>query len=232
MLLVAVFVFGKRSCSFNGLTGIHGDGPTQTESRSITGFHAIDLGISGNVEASLGDYKVEVVAQGNLLPHIKTTVSDGTLVISFDESVSSSKDIIVRVSAPAFDGFSVSGSGEIKVNGPVQADNLKVAIGGSGAVNIPQVSADKFDLSLSGSGELLMGGKVNTGKLSISGSGDVKAKSLEFNELTTDVSGSGSVWTHVNTLLKASVSGSGDVYYTGEPKVEASVSGSGTVLKM
>ena len=100
MLLVAVFVLGKRSCNFNAFSfgGIHGKGPQTTETRSLSGFHAIKLQISGDVEVTVGDhFSVEVQAQENILPLLKTEVKDGALCIFTDENYSSSEALKIRV---------------------------------------------------------------------------------------------------------------------------------------
>lgn len=231
MLLVAVFVVGKRSCHFNGF-GIAGSGPIKTEMRSVHGFHAVSLDIAGDVEVRLGDYNVEVQAQENLLPLLMTEVKNGTLRIYFDESVSYSENINIIVTAPAFDGFYLGGSGEIKVLDAIESDKMDISIGGSGEVIIPQASFNELECSISGSGEIELGGTCNKAELEVSGSGEVIAKDMTFNELRTSVSGSGNVSAHVIQLLDAAVSGSGDVFYSGSPTVESRVSGSGSVSKL
>ncbi len=91
MLFVGLFVVGKNSFHFG--MGIRGKGPVKTESRNVSGFHAIDLNVSAEVEVKISDnYFVEVEAQENLLPILKTEVENGTLKIYFDENVSYSKD--------------------------------------------------------------------------------------------------------------------------------------------
>jgi hypothetical protein len=230
MLLVAVFVVGKRSCHFNGF-GVRGSGPTKTESRSVSDFHAINHDISGDVELSIGDYKVEVKAQENLLPLIKTVVENGTLKIYFDESVSYSEDVKIFVTAPAIDALSLGGSGEIRVLSPIQSDKMLVNLGGSGTVIIPQGTFNTLDCSIVGSGEIQVAGKSNTATFGVSGSGEIAANDMEINTLNTDISGSGNISAHVVQLLKADVSGSGEVHYSGAPTVESNISGSGSVSK-
>ena len=231
MLLVAVFVVGKRSFHCSGF-GVEGVGETKTETRSLSNFHSIDLDLAGDVELRIGDYNVEVQAQENLLPLLKTTVENGNLRLYFDASVSYSKDIKIIITAPAIDGLTVGGSGEIQVLSPIQSDKMQVSIGGSGNVKIPQGTFNSLECSISGSGSIEIMGRTNSAEFVVSGSGDVQAKDLEINELNTQISGSGTVSAHVVAVLKAQVSGSGDVYYSGNPAVESQVSGSGTVSKL
>ena len=235
MILVAVFVLGKRSCHGNFLNfgGISGKGPAQTEIRNTTSFHAIDLEIAGDVDVTVGEnYAVEVFAQQNLLPYLKTVVEDGVLRIYSDENLNSSEGIKIKVTAPAFDRFAVGGSGVIRVLNMIRAEKMEMSIGGSGDIFSLQSEFGVLSTSIAGSGTVELGGKANDMNSDIAGSGDVKAKKLSTNTLKVSISGSGTVTADVTTALNASISGSGDVFYSGSPSVETSVSGSGTVKKI
>jgi hypothetical protein len=238
MLLVGFFVVGKEcfhfnSNGFNFGFGIRGKGPVQTEIRSVSDFHAIDMSIAGDVEVSEGEtFFVEVQAQENLLPILKTEVSGGTLKIYFDEIVSYSENVKVRVSAPAFDQLSLGGSGTIKAMTPIRAEKMELNVAGSGDIFINQGEFGSLETAIAGSGGIELSGKANSMKSDIAGSGDVKAKNLTANELRVEISGSGSVTCDVTQTLKASIAGSGDVYYSGQPVVDADVSGSGSVKKL
>ncbi len=233
MLLVAIFVVGQRSCHFNHFGfGVKGSGPTMTETRSVRDFHALDLDLAGDVEVRVGDYNVEVTAQQNILPLLKTVLENGRLRIFFDENVSYTENLKIVVTAPAFDGFSLGGSGEILVVSPLEGDRMVVDIGGSGNVILPQGNFNSLRCSISGSGEIELGGKANNAQVDVSGSGEVHAKNMEFNSLDAHISGSGSVSANVIQTLKAHVSGSGDVRYLGSPNLETHVSGSGEVSRL
>lgn len=235
MLLVAVFVLGKRSCHFNnfGFGGVSGSGPVQTETRSISGFHAIDLDISGDVEVTIGDqFSVEISAQQNLLPLLKTSLKDGALRIYADDNFNSSESIKIRVTAPAFDQFSVGGSGTLRVLNALHAEKMELNIAGSGDIFCLQADFGTLATNIAGSGSIELGGKANDMKSDISGSGDVKAKTLTANSLVVEIAGSGTVTADVMTNLRADISGSGDVFYSGSPSVDTNISGSGSVKKI
>lgn len=237
MLLVGVFVLSKRSCHFSGSNwgwGVRGEGPMKTETRNQTGFHGVEMDISGEVEVSVSDhYSIEVTAQENLLPLLKTLVTDdGVLHIYFDERVSNSENLKIKVSAPAYDVLSLGGSGMIKVVTPVKSEKLSLDLAGSGDIVLTQAEADSISGDIAGSGSIQLNGKVNHADFQIAGSGDVRAKDLAINNCKAEISGSGSVTVgEVSQSLKAEVSGSGDVRYSGTPSVQSDVSGSGSVEK-
>lgn len=234
MLFVGIFVIGKKSCnSFHFGMGKRGTGPARTEQRQASNFHAIDLNVAAKVEVSVSEnYFVEVEAQENLLPILKTEVENGTLRIYFDENVSYSKDLKIRISAPAFDAFTVAGSGELRVLSAIRSEKMDLVIAGSGDIYIPQGEFGTVKTTISGSGEVELGGKAERMYSEIAGSGDVNAKSFTINDLEASIAGSGSVTCDVARTLKADIAGSGDVFYSGNPSVNADVSGSGKVSKL
>lgn len=231
MLLVAIFVVGKRSCTFTSFNAIQGEGNLKTETRNVAGFHKIDLEMSGNVVFTTGDFQVSVEAEENLLQYIKTENQNGTLRIYSDKNISTSKDLIFKVSAPSLDGLSLAGSGSMEVKSPLESDKMDISLGGSGEISVPQATFNSLECEIGGSGNVKLGGKANSARVSLSGSGDVQAKDMEINELRAGIAGSGSVSANVTQVLKADISGSGEVVYSGSPAVESNISGSGSVHK-
>lgn len=239
MFLVGIFIFGGRFCGTSGdgwhfgFDSIRGEGPVKTENRTVDNFHAVEAMIPGTVEVSVSDRcSVEVQAQENLLPVLKTEVTDGKLKIWFDKSVSEVKDLVIRVSAPSYDELALAGSGAMKVNSPLSGENLSVSISGSGELNLPQADVQKISCSIAGSGDMRIGGATKEASYQISGSGDIEAKELVAETGEAEIAGSGTVNCHVTQTLKASIAGSGDVFYKGSPGVDTDIAGSGKVKKV
>ena len=237
LALVGIFVVGKRSCQgfsfgFPG-SGINGSGAVKTEPRSVSDFHALDLSLAGNVEFSVSDhYSVEVQAQENLLPILKTEVENGKLKIYFSENVRQSQDIKIRVSAPSFEALELAGSGTMRAMTAIKSSRMSMEVSGSGNLYLSQGEFGEVDCAISGSGGIELGGTANTLKVDVSGSGEVQAKELTTNSLDAEVAGSGTISCHVVQTLKADIAGSGEVFYSGTPTVDADVSGSGKVKRL
>jgi hypothetical protein len=235
MLLVGLFVIGNRTCNgvHWGFGGVKGEGPVQTESRTIDNFRGVLLDLSADVEITMGEsFALEVSAQQNLLPLIQTKSENGNLKIFSTENYNNSEPIKIRITMSALDQLAVSGSGSIKVTNAFNTDKLDISIGGSGEVFCTQATVNSLHTAVSGSGEITLGGKCNDWSADISGSGEVKAKSFTTNTLNASISGSGTITGDVVTSLTANVSGYGNVYYSGSPTVNSSVSGSGEVKKI
>ena len=79
-----------------------------------------------------------VTADDNILPIIETTVDGDTLRIYAKQSYDTKLGINVKITLPALNGLSVSGSGDIHATG-FRAGELDANIAGSG--NIPWMAS-------------------------------------------------------------------------------------------
>ncbi len=204
-----------------------------TEKRELSGFSEVSFGVSGEVFISLGKgFSVELEGDRDYIREIITEVTGDELRIRREKWFDSgNRKVIVRITMPALDGLSVSGSGRVTVNDPLRGDELDVSISGSGKAFLRDVALGEVECAISGSGSLILAGKgtIRELEISISGSGDYQGETTGVNVLEARISGSGSCDCHVNEMLRASISGSGDIIYSGTPKIDAAVSGSGKV---
>lgn len=238
MILVGVFVLGKNACHFEGSNwnfggfGEQGKGELVTERRSVSEFTEISNSISATIEWRTGDaWEMEITAQKNILDLLKTDVDGSTLEIGFNQNVGSHKEITIRVTSPKLEGVNIAGSGDFFAKSPLQSEKVKFSIGGSGSINVPELTTASLDCNIAGSGDMEIGGTAEGVEIGISGSGTADAKRLTANELEASIAGSGDVYCGVKTKLKANIAGSGSVHYTGDPSVQSHVMGSGDVVK-
>ena len=76
------------AATFTACEKVVGDGPMITEQRNVTNFSGIDLRMSGDVFFNqAAEYKVEVRAQDEIQRVLDTYVSNGKLVIKFENNV-------------------------------------------------------------------------------------------------------------------------------------------------
>ncbi len=206
---------------------------TQTEKRDLRGFNKVSFALSGDVFISLGNtFSVELEGDRDYLREVKTELVGNELRIRRDKWFDSgNRRVTVRITMPALEGISVSGSGRVTVNDPLRGDELDVAISGSGRALLRDVALGEVECSISGSGSLNIDGNgtIRELDLSISGSGGYQGETTGINVLDARISGSGSCNCNVKEMLRASISGSGHIIYSGKPKIDASVSGSGKV---
>ncbi|RSK31059.1 head GIN domain-containing protein [Hymenobacter metallilatus] len=205
------------------------------ETRTVGAFSAIGLGGSMKVVLRQGSpQKVEVEGEAEDLAHLETVVSNGKLRINTKKESGMNwykykGPVTVYVTVPTIKALAVSGSGSLKATDAITAEQLDLAVSGSGSIMLSSVTANKISSALSGSGSIQAAGVAPTQEISVSGSGDVQAPKLQSKTCSVSISGSGSCRLQASQLLEASIVGSGDVYVTGNPQVKSSVIGSGRV---
>lgn len=230
VVLLAAVIFIFPSCE-----KVVGEGPVVTQTRTVGNFSGVSTEMSGKVNFAIGpDYKVEITAQQNIIDVLNTNIVNGVLHIDFKNSVRvrEHEDLLINVTAPYADYFRLSGSGNMNVQGDINANNLKVTLSGSGNIAVQNaVITDKIDTDVSGSGNISIadGSAVNE-DVEISGSGKVEMSGVDAQNATTHTSGSGDVKLALSKNLDAHISGSGSVYYHGNPIISTHISGSGRVI--
>lgn len=221
LVISVVVVVGALSVTLTLLRGHHGDllpgssavrgsGVASSESRNLPPITAVELAGSNNVTVRVGaPQSVVVHADDNLVGHVRTTVRSGALVIETTGSFSTRAPMRVSVVAPAVTSVSLSGSGNMVVDG---------------------VSTSSFTASLPGSGQMLVAGHTGRLQASLQGSGEMNMHGLVARAVKVHLPGSGEIQVYATDSLHAEVSGSGSVTYAGNPPhVTRAVSGSGAV---
>lgn len=238
MKKVNVFLFlVMLAAMFSSCEKVVGEGPVLQQTRTVSNFSKVDVSISGKVNYTIDPvYKVEVIAQQNILEVLRTEKIGDELVIKFKNGVrvKSHEQIIVNVSSPSLKSVNLSGSAEFNLSGPLAEDHLSLRISGSGNINVQQLAiADKLTATISGSGNIsVLAGTAKNEQLKISGSGSMNLSAVQAEKATAEISGSGDIKVKPLQTLSASISGSGSVYYLGNPVISSQVSGSGRVIPL
>jgi hypothetical protein len=214
--------------------GIKGKGTVISEVRNLQGFNEIELDIDARVEFRQDSvYYVEVQAQSNLLPHLRTKIKDGEMEIDFDCWVRNHEEITIIIHAPDIQKLEINGSGTIAALTPIQSSHLSTEISGSGSILLQEVQIGTYDSDISGSGKIeIGGGTVDNGEIEISGSGEQDMLAVQFKTANIEISGSGEVRLSCSDYMNVEISGSGTVYYSGNASVNTSISGSGELIKL
>lgn len=213
--------------------GVISSSAQQKETRDVKDFTGVSLSIAANIYLTQANsYKVELVADADLLEKIETVVDGNTLKIKRRNNLDwswSNKKVLVYITMPQVEKLSISGSGDIVAQTPINSNRLDMGISGSGDIKIEDLSVKAIDVSISGSGDILLAGKniSESATYSVSGSGDIRAEGLQCKKVEVHVSGSGDVRVWAVDELNSKVSGSGDVYYKGRPLINSKSSGSG-----
>ena len=227
-----------------GIKAIAKDGTTihaaskKNDERNVKNFNGVASAGPINVIVTLGNTEsCRFEGDAEAIASIVTEVKGNVLVIRPQNSITSwsrkyeGKKITAYVTAKELASLTVSGSGNLTVNGKISTGSLTTTISGSGNI---KATADVDDYSgvISGSGAINITGGADRAKVVISSSGTFAGKSFSTKTLNSTISGSGTVNIAVSESIRAVISGSGNVNYSGNPTVDKTVIGSGGVRKM
>jgi len=207
---LALLLPGDQGNVFTGSSMVRGSGVAASETRTVPQFTAVELAGSNNVTVQVGSPQSVVVhGDDNLISHVRTTVRSGALVIETTGSFSTRTPMRVSVVVPEVTSVSLSGSGNLIVDG---------------------VDSSSFTANLPGSGTMMVAGRTEHLEATLGGSGQMNMHGLIARAIEVQLSGSGEIQVYAADSLDAEVSGSGSVMYAGNPsQVTSAVTGSGAV---
>ena len=209
------------------------------DDREVKDFNGIAAAGPINVVVTLGSKEsCRLEGDAEAIASIITEVKGNVLIIRPKNSITSwsrkydGKQITAYVSAQELASLTMSGSGNMTVNGKISTGDLTTTLSGSGSIKA-NADVDNYHGVISGSGSLNITGSTDKAKIVISSSGSFEGKGFTSNTLSTTISCSGTVNIKADRSIKALISGSGNVNYSGNATVDKStIIGSGRVRKI
>ena len=211
-----------------------GSGYVVSETRAMSGYHAVELAVPGTLNITQGDKEGLVIeAENNVMPLIETSVKpDGTLLISLkaNEDLRTTRAMSFQLSVKTLDKMVLTGSGDIHVVGKLSAASETIRLPGSGKITLDGLETGALTVSLEGSGTIKVAAGVATSQnVQLDGSGSYEAGALRTDTAKISVDGSGACKVWSEKRLEVSIGGSGEVSYYGHPELKQRVDGSGAV---
>jgi hypothetical protein len=216
--------------------GERGSGNVVVETRQVSGINAVEVEYPAQVLIKQGNAEsLEIEAEDNLLPNLKTQVKNGTLEIFYKREngkhVNPTQPVKVTIVVKDLREVEFRSAGELTIE-KLTTDRLDVSLSGAGNVNLDEILVKTLHVSLSGAGSTTASGVADTLDLTISGFGDFNGKELHDKDARVSISGAGSATVWVDHELLAQVSGAGSVSYYGSASVTRQVSGVGSVNRL
>lgn len=210
---------------------IKGSGVTKTETRQVSGFHRITLGVTADVEVRQGASEgLTITGDDNVVARVETVVDDGTLRIRWKDrnTEASYERLRVTIDARDVDDLTIGGAGSIHA-ARLDAPAFKATLGGSGRVTVDDLRAKSVGVTLAGSGEAKLAGRAESLDATLAGSGQLAAARLDTRRARLTLQGSGRAEVRASDNLDVTIAGSGEVVYHGKPAVRQSVLGQGRI---
>jgi hypothetical protein len=192
-----------------------GGGPRVTETRDVAAFDRVEVADSIDVDVVPGSGDVQVHAGKDVMDRIETRSDGGVLRLDVvDRGIVIGPDPLgdVRVTVAASDlqGVTVSGAGDVVLDG---------------------LDSDRFEISVEGAGEVEATGRADHLAASIDGAGDARLGNLSARTAEVSVQGAGDASVRVSERLDVEVRGAGDVFYSGDPVVSSDIQGAGDLTR-
>lgn len=210
----------------------------QSDERNVENFNGIAATGPINVVVTIGNNEsCKLEGDAEALKTIITEVKGNVLIIRPQTSIMSwakkyeDKKITAYVTVSSLASLTMSGSGNMIVNGKITTGNLTTTLSGSGSMKLV-VDVDEYTSVISGSGKLNISGNADNANIVLSSSGIFEGKNLSVNNLSAKMSGSGVINIKANESIKALISGSARINYSGNASVEQNVLGSGGVKRI
>ena len=216
--------------------GEPGSGNVITQTRSVSEVLAIKVDYPAEVIVRQGDKQfVQVEAEDNLLPDLKTEVRNDTLEIFYKSSdgshVNPNKPVKITIMIKDLKKLDLTSGGEVIIKG-LATEELNLSLSGAGNTKLEEVSLQTLSVNLSGAGSMTASGTIDALGLNISGFGSFNGKQLHGQTANVDLSGAGSATVWVDDQLEAQISGAGSVNYYGSANVSQRIYGLGNVTHL
>lgn len=220
------------SCNFTDMKTIEGSGNVTTEKRIVQGdFKKVSVSNAIDVVIEQSD-KTEIIveADDNLQKEIKTTVENGTLVISCEftsfQNVTKKK-VIVKM--PVIDELEASSASTVTSTAVLRGTKIKLDASSAATMNV-NIESDEIDLDTDSAGSITIEGKALKVKSSASSAASIEAEKLLANEIEADADSGASINIHPIVSLKAKANSGGSINYEGSPKtIEKSENSGGSI---
>lgn len=230
--LFVIFIIFSTGCTFNMITE-KGSGKLVKEEKNVADFNAVNMQCAGNVYVKQGEQESMMIeTDDNIISMLRYDIKKGKLIIYSEANINPTK-LNVYVTMINVKGLKMSGSGTIKAETPLRAEDMHIRMDGSGTITIDELSAAKTISEINGSGNINLKGKTSENKIEINGSGNFNAKDFEAENTKIEINGSGDCYVTAKSALNVEIAGSGNVNYKGEPnKIHQEIVGSGKIQKI
>ncbi|WP_296000186.1 DUF2807 domain-containing protein [Rugamonas sp.] len=190
--------------------GVSGNGLRQVEQRPVAAVTGLDVNGPLQVEVRVGPApSLQLDADSNLLPMVKTDTSGNRLRIWIDGRIRGSNPVHVVYTTPQLNRIDSSGAGQLTVSG-LNGGALTLSQNGSRSTELSGV-VGRFDVSVNGSGSVSAAG-LDSGSTTaaLHGSGKLDLGQMRGDILNLEVHGSGGVRASGSThMLNVRLHGSG-----------------------
>lgn len=181
---------------------------------NIDRFNSVDIRLPAIVSIKQGkSQRVVVVAKQNVIDKLNTKVSNGVLIIKFNNGIDNYRYINLEITVPTIENIKILSAAKVFMSSFKGLKNLKITLKGAGIFKAVE------DMTLKGS--LL---------IKNSGVGLINCYKISTKKCKVIVSGVGKCDVRSESELEVEINGVGIVNYKGHPKkIRKEINGLGTL---
>jgi len=232
IFLILAYNFLFTACSPQPSALLKGSGNVITETRPLSTFHGVELGLPGDMEITIGNEEsVTINVEENILPLIETRVSGGILKVGLipGASIQPTKPMKFILTAKALDRLETDSLGSISAPA-LNADDFKASINSSGNIVLTGLQSNTLTVEIQSIGNVkIEEGEVTEQTVTISSAGSYNSPDLKSQNAKIRIESSGDAVIWATGSLDVVINSSGSVGYYGSPKVKSEINSSGTV---
>lgn len=211
---------------------IKGNRKIEIQERKIESFSKlhVSMGITAEITNDPAG-TVEVEAENNVMPYVKTFVERDTLFITIvkDQPLNDITPVVVRLEINRLTGFLVDVGGLVKVRKPINETSLIGTLASGGEIRA-DVTSSTLHLTLRSGSKASLTGRSDNAVLSLSGGSRLMAEDLRVSQCEIVLRGGCEAVLHIDKSLSATANGESRLLYTGNPVVtSAQTSGASTI---
>lgn len=231
---LCIFVVAHVALAKGSVTaGLELSGTRGTKTFDLPALRHLDFEGPVRLILTAGMPSVTIEADEALLPELVDRDADADrLTIRVPRGAGDMREtdmIVARVSSPDLRTVAMGGRNSISSAAPLDYRSLALDLSGSTEMDLAFVRIDSLRVEGSGSLDGQLAGRAVYFWVSGSGSSNVDASRLQAEVADVNISGSGTVGLHADSLLRVEGSGSSQVTYSGNARVDSRFSGSGSV---
>lgn len=211
------------------------------ERREAKNFHGISVSSAFDVFISQGSEEAVAVSasEEKYKKDIKVEVQDGVLKIGLEKEGKFWKGLNgnkmklkAYISFKNIDRLTISGACDVRVQGTIKADDLRLNFSGASDLKEATIDAKKLSVDISGASDLNVSGTASELHLEVTGASDFKGFGLAVDYCDVHATGASTINITVNKELSAHATGASDINYKGEGLIrEIKTSGASNVSK-
>ncbi len=192
LFIFLIFSFLITGCN---VYSIWGSGIKDSVDRDLSYFSSVNTDTVANITITAGEAQsVQITGDDNIIPYVKTIVSNGVLNIYSSVSFYPVQALNINITMNNLESISNSGVGNIEIR---------------------NINSQKMVIENDGVGNIYASGRVLELNAANDGVGNLNLQNLESREAVADLSGVGDINIKASTYITINLNGIGNIFYSG-----------------